>query len=76
MSKMPKYFKVEVGRKGAGIKVTPIFDDDNIVEVVRCKDCKYYDTEDNYCDRDIVNSLLTTEPSDFCSWGIRRKSNE
>ncbi len=87
MSKIPKYFKVEVDRKGAGIKVTPIFDDDNIVEVVRCKDCVY-------CNKEKVYHRVTTDdldykeyyrcnrcmwyfsPDDFCSYGERRESND
>ena len=46
----------------------------DLVEVVRCKDCKYYETEGNYCNRDIVKSLLSTQPTDFCSWAERRES--
>ena len=45
------------------------------IEIVNCEDCKFYKAEGNYCDRDIVKSLLATEPTDFCSWGIRRKSD-
>ena len=44
------------------------------VVVTRCEDCKYYETEGNYCNRDIVKSLLSTEPTDYCSWAERRKS--
>ena len=50
--------------------------DADVEAVVHCNDCEYYETEGNYCNRDIVKSLLSTEPTDFCSWAERRESNE
>lgn len=46
----------------------------DVEAVVHCKDCEYYETEGNYCNRDIVKSLLPTEPTDYCSWAERRGS--
>lgn len=45
----------------------------DVVEVVRCKDCKYfhlYHENDTYCS---VCGLDTPEERDFCSYGIRRE---
>ena len=40
----------------------------DVVEVVRCKDCKYEDT----CCRMIRNEK---KPSDYCSYGERREDD-
>jgi hypothetical protein len=56
--------------------VEDIIDDTStadVVEVVRCKDCKYYIA--NYCTRDIkgrTNMFYMTE-NDYCSYGERRE---
>lgn len=44
----------------------------DFVEVVRCKDCKYYVS--NYCTRDIKGrtNMFYMQPTDFCSYGERR----
>lgn len=43
------------------------------VEVVRCKDCKYW--EDNkYCATRVIDN--ETEPNDYCSWGQKREDKE
>ena len=50
---------------------------DDVVEVVRCKDCKYLDRTDCFgeCslfkDRDEPRGEML--PNDFCSYGKRRK---
>ena len=38
------------------------------VEVVRCKDCRYYEGKNTYC----ANDILAT-PYDYCSRGERRE---
>lgn len=50
------------------------------VEVVRCKDCKYYTSEKKRCDHQCLewdvecyDLWLETEPEDFCSYGERRE---
>lgn len=46
----------------------------DVVAVVRCKDCKYYRTEDCYCsvwEDDYLIALLSE--NDYCSKGERRK---
>ena len=49
------------------------------VEVVRCKDCKYYNPESQRCDHpcldydvECFDHWIDTEPDDFCSYGERR----
>ncbi len=49
------------------LKRTPSAD---VVEVVRCKDCKYYDGFD--CFR---LDLQLPDPDNFCSWAERRSDN-
>ena len=50
------------------------------VEVVRCKDCKYYDEKEIRCDHPMLewevecyDHWLDVETSDFCSYGERRE---
>ena len=52
------------------------------VEVVRCKDCMYYDAKRHRCDHPNLNydvecydQWIDTEPNDFCSYGERRSDN-
>ena len=45
----------------------------DVVEVIRCKDCKHYIA--NYCTRDIkgrTNMFYMTE-NDYCSYGERKE---
>lgn len=48
-------------------------DDKDIVEVVRCKDCKYFDGEccDRYADETLGYSH-STQPNFFCACGERK----
>lgn len=57
----------------------PIKEERDLVEVVRCKDCKNYkpqtksaqwNSTTNYCCR---SATVKTNPNDFCSYGERRK---
>lgn len=41
-------------------------------DLVRCKDCKYRDPEDERCDHGAVNFLLRRMDNDFCSYGERK----
>ena len=43
----------------------------NAVPVVRCKDCKFWDGDFNWCDRKAVRM----QEDDFCSYG-ERKDND
>ena len=62
------------------INETPTAD---VVEVVRCKDCKYYENQDSYrCDHpemygeDCYGFWMETNPDDFCSYGEKRQKND
>ena len=48
----------------------------DVVEVVRCKDCKHYVAE--YCTRDIKGrtNMFYMQPTDFCSYGERAVNYE
>ena len=53
-------------------------DDCPLVEVVTCKDCKYWDKEDGYCKPSShiigqVDYILYTSADFFCENGKRRK---
>lgn len=50
----------------------------DVVEVVRCKDCKFYkDWGDCItCSHWTVFEDVSTEPNAFCSYGERREENE
>lgn len=46
----------------------------DVVEVVRCKDCKYCRTlkdGGSQCER--IDGLLMTKPNDYCSYGERKE---
>lgn len=40
----------------------------NAVEVVRCRDCKHWDKDFNWCDKKRIHM----EADDFCSYGERK----
>lgn len=45
------------------------------VEVVRCKDCKWYNaTEGENCVA--YDAFWATEPDDYCAWGERRENEQ
>ena len=72
---IPKYFyyRVRVINKGTGVEIEDASDVD-VVEVVRCEDCKWFEPEDEggdcwcYCHNDV------TWRDCYCSWGERKKS--
>ena len=76
--KMPEYFyfRVKAVKHGTAIEVENASDAD-VVEVVRCEDCKYAEYIDD------VQTLWCTEcgqgrtvaPYDFCSYAERREVN-
>lgn len=52
-------------------EITPAAD---VVEVVRCKDCEYYEigkSHTPYC-VNVLNIFEEMKPDDFCSYGERR----
>lgn len=50
----------------------------DVVEVVRCKDCKYFNTESwhfNWCEAHSYDELIKCKENDFCSYGERKCDN-
>ena len=43
----------------------------DLVEVVRCKDCRYFDGVFGHCD----NHGMAILPNEFCSYGERREGD-
>ena len=52
------------------IKRIEEFPTEDVIEVVRCKDCKFYGNGD--CS---VQSVRSMYPNDYCSYGERRNSS-
>ena len=79
---IPKYFyyRVRVINKGTGVEIEDASDVD-VVEVVRCKDCKYYLNSNEKCGlvdtrlRFYETDKVWTEDS-FCAWGERREDGK
>ena len=47
------------------------------VEVVRCRECKHCDPENNHCDHHMGTATpLRRKPDDFCSYGERKEGDE
>ena len=47
------------------------------VPVVRCRECKHCDPENNHCDHPMGTSApLSRKPDDFCSYGERKEGVE
>ena len=81
---IPKYFyfRVRVINKGTSVEVEDASDAD-VVEVVRCKDCKWYhNADDKYfprtCDRWSemfyhYEDWESVDENGFCSWGEKRE---
>ena len=53
------------------IKRIEDFHTEDVVEVVRCKDCKFYGNGD--CS---VQSVRSMYPNDYCSYGIRKENTD
>lgn len=67
-----EYDRVHVGPAGGARKLmieAPIAD---VVEVVRCKDCKYHRDLDGGVKCERMDGLLMTLPNDFCSYGQKK----
>lgn len=49
----------------------------DVVQVVKCKDCKYWHTEGQFCDKfGVLWKEFYTAPYDYCSHGERREDAE
>lgn len=73
---LPKYFyfRVNAVNHGTAIELEDASDVD-VVEVVRCKDCVYY--ENFLCGRFSAYGNSVEEPEyDYCSYGERREDDK
>ena len=73
--KVPKYlyFRVKI-EHGTVLDIEDASDVD-VVEVVRCKDCRYYNSEEKEC-LDLFGHGRRWEEDDFCSYAERREVTE
>lgn len=76
MSKLPKYFyfRVRATRHGTAIEVEDASDCD-VVEVVRCEDCKYYTSVTAHCEIRGKGLHLIRGKEDYCSRAERRNDD-
>ena len=54
--------------------------DPDVIKVVRCKDCKYFELNNgnsycDFCSGSLPYDIFLVDPNDFCKWG-KRKENE
>ena len=49
----------------------------DVVEVIRCKDCEYYENGKDYAPycNNVMNLFEEMKPTDYCSYGERREDN-
>lgn len=68
------YFKgKDIVGEDAFITDREIIDAMPTVDIVRCKDCRFWGTEqDGYCAAIDDPYMLETNADDFCSWGEKR----
>lgn len=69
-----EHMKYNDGKRLMLVDVAPTID---AVEVVRCKDCEFYEPftpSIGRCHEDIVT--LVKNPTDYCSFGERKEDNE
>ena len=50
----------------------------DVVEVVRCKSCKYYENGKSYTPycNNVMNLFEEMKPTDFCSYGEPKEKND
>jgi len=46
----------------------------DVVEVVRCKDCKYHNNRTEFCKQWSVFGTVKSDRNDFCSYGERAEA--
>ena len=73
--RIPKYFyfRVRVINKGTGVEIEDASDAD-VEEVVRCKDCKWYENDGYHTHCRIMR--FSVEAEDYCSSGERREDGK
>ena len=72
---LPKYFYFRVRVIGIGEVELEDASDVDVVEVVRCKDCKWYKRKNgNIYECSYLEAPM--DDDDFCSWGERREDGK
>jgi len=73
---LPKYFYFRVRVIGIGEVELEDASDVDVVEVVRCKDCKWYKRKYPWNGNIYECSYLEApmDDNDYCSWGERREN--
>ena len=67
--------ELDIPAIGTVIYILSEMDSADVVEVVRCKDCKFYEIYPNGANGDCINRIdafNTFYPNDFCSYGERK----
>lgn len=70
-----EYDRVHIGAPGGARKLMVDAPAVDVVEVMRCKDCIYWDNASNWipqCRR--LDGLLSPKEDDFCSYGERKNT--
>ena len=70
-----EYDRVHIGAPGGARKLMVDAPTADVVEVVRCKDCKYWEKGKDYepyCNH-FGNMMTDTKADDFCSYGERKE---
>ena len=61
-------------RPGDGLAIDANAPAADVEPVVRCRDCKHCDPENNHCDHPMSTAApLSRKPDDFCSYGERKE---
>lgn len=73
-----EYDRFHVGAPGGARKLMVEAPAADVVEVVRCKDCKKHGHKDCIVNRKMAcgDHETTTKANDFCSYGERKAGNE
>lgn len=67
----------QIDKEKLALAIRMYYQDENVVEIVRCKDCEYLDTEACPCTMYEDGGLISLlSENDYCSKGERRKSDE
>ena len=67
--KAPKYLYFRVKTDGTALDIEDASDVD-VMEVVRCRNCRYYNSEEKEC-LDLLGHGRRWEEDDYCSYGVK-----
>lgn len=75
MANVPKYFYFRVHANKTSIEIEDASDAD-VVEVVRCKDCRCFDISKNGVNGFCTKLGIPVDVYDFCSFGERKDGEQ